>query len=192
LTKLKAALGRFDSYTNITKNSFQHALTETGVSLSQEEVEQVMVGYDSLSAFPDVPPALQRIRKSLHITPVIFSNGQNTMVNNSVMHSADLSPHAEIFQDIMTVDDVQRYKPTPEVYFYLAEKVGKQRTQLSELWLVSGNPFDITGAKNAGLRAAWVDRAGIGWRDRMIEDGVPDVSAKSLEDLMVEIEKHVQ
>ena len=111
------------------------------------------------------------------------------MVNNSVMPLADLSPHAGVFQDIITVDDVQRYKPTPEVYFYLAEKVSKPRTQSSELWLVSGNPFDTTGAKNVGLRAAWVDRA---WRDRMIEDGVPDVSAKNLEDLMVKIEKHVR
>src|ERR1700733_13382788 len=74
-------------------------------------------------------------------------------VNNSVMRSADLSPHAGIFQDIITVDDVQRYKPTPEVYFCLAEKVGEQKTKLGELWFASGNPFDITGAKNGGLRA---------------------------------------
>jgi hypothetical protein len=94
------------------------------------------------------------------------------------MRSADLSPHAGIFQDIITVDDVQRYKPTPEVYFCLAEKVGEQKTKLGELWFASGNPFDITGAKNGGLRA------GIGWRDRVIEDGVPDVPAKNLEDLM--------
>lgn len=134
-----------------------------------------MIAYNSLSAFLDVPPALQMIKRSPHIMPAIFSNGQKTRVNNSIMRSADMSPHAGIFQDIVTVDDVQRYKPTPEVYFYPAEKVGKQKTQLSELWLVSGNLFDITGAKNAGLRAARVDRAGIGWRDRMIEDGVPDV-----------------
>ena len=59
---------------------------------------------------------------------------------------------------LITVDGVQRYKLTPEVYFYLAEKVGKQKTQVGKLWLDSGNPFNITGAKNADLKAAWVDR----------------------------------
>ena len=148
--------------------SFQQSLSRSSWSSfmrqggSQEEIEKVMVACGSPSAFLGVPTSLQRIRRFLHITLVIFSNMQKTMVNNSVMRSANLFPRARIFQDIITVDDVQRYKPTREVYFYLAEKICKQMTRLSELWLIHGNLFDVTGAKNVGLRAARVDRAGIG------------------------------
>lgn len=28
------------------------------------------------------------------------------------------------------------------------------------------NPFDVAGARNAGLQAIWIDRAGMGWVDR--------------------------
>ena len=28
------------------------------------------------------------------------------------------------------------------------------------------NPFDVTGARSAGLQAIWVDRPGKGWVDR--------------------------
>lgn len=33
------------------------------------------------------------------------------------------------------------------------------------MWLVSGNPFDVVGARSVGMQAAWVDRGGKGWVD---------------------------
>ncbi|KAL2868890.1 Haloacid dehalogenase-like hydrolase-domain-containing protein [Aspergillus lucknowensis] len=151
-----------------------------------------MKSYDSLSTFPDVAAALEKINSAPNLTPVIFSNGQKSMVENSVIRSMDLGPQANVFADIITVDDVQKFKPTPEVYQYLAKRVGKQPHQYKDIWLVSGNPFDITGSKNAGLNAAWVDRSGLGWRDGLIEDGVPTVSSQRLDELMIKIEDHVK
>ncbi|EPS99483.1 hypothetical protein FOMPIDRAFT_39921, partial [Fomitopsis schrenkii] len=29
------------------------------------------------------------------------------------------------------------------------------------------NPFDVTGARSAGLGGFWVDRAGSGWKDQL-------------------------
>lgn len=151
-----------------------------------------MTAYDSLSTFPDVEKALERIRSSSVLTAVIFSNGQNSMVENSVLRSADLGPQAATFDKIVTVDSVKKYKPTPDVYQYLAAQVGKAPHQLKDIWLVSGNPFDITGSKNAGLNAAWVDRSGLGWRDGVIADGAPTVFAENIDDLMVKIEEYVK
>lgn len=34
------------------------------------------------------------------------------------------------------------------------------------------NPFDITGARAAGLRAIWVDRSGSGWVDQLAPQGL--------------------
>lgn len=75
---------------------------------------------------------------------------------------------------------------------YLASLVGKQPHEYRDIWLVSVNPFGITGSKNAGLNAAWVDRAGLGWRDGLIEDGVPTVSSQRLDNLVVQIEEHIK
>ncbi|CAG7970709.1 unnamed protein product [Penicillium salamii] len=185
------SLGRFDLYHNITVNSLHHAARDLQCTLLPDQVDQLMQSYDSLSTFPDVAAALAKINSSPNLVAVIFSNGQKSMVENSVLRSADLGPQAATFADIITVDEVRKFKPTPDVYQYLARLVGKQH-RYRDIWLVSGNPFDITGSKNACLHAAWVDRSGLGWRDGMIADGVPTVSSERLDDLMDRIAEYAQ
>ena len=143
-----------------------------------------MEAYDSLSTFPDVNPALKRLEENSNIECVVFSNGTKTMVSNSVNRSEDLN--SSVFKDIVTVDFVRAFKPAPEVYKFLAQKVNKVG-QESALWLVSGNPFDVCGARAVGMQAAWVDRAGNGWHDKL--GGGPTVVVKSLEEVADAVEK---
>ncbi|KAI4121322.1 MAG: hypothetical protein LQ338_006433 [Usnochroma carphineum] len=150
-----------------------------------------MQAYDSLSTFPDVTPALDSLVNHSGITPVIFSNGTQEMVSNSAYHSPDLAPYSHVFKDIITVEEVQRFKPHPDVYFHLARKMGKGRDQIGDMWLVSGNPFDIVGAKAVGMKAAWVDRSGTGWVDGLIEgeEGKPDLVVEGLGEVVEGVEK---
>ena len=143
-----------------------------------------MEGYDSLSTFPDVLPALAKLSSLPDITPVVFSNGTKSMVSNSVYKSRDLSSQASVFRDIVTVDDVQKFKPAPETYTHLAEKVGKSRSEMGDMWLVSGNPFDVIGARTAGMQAAWIDRVGRGWIDSAVPEKGPTVVIRDLRDLI--------
>lgn len=185
---------QYEPFSSITRNSLNHALAESGLSLDDDAVASLMKAYDSLSTFPDVTPALQALAKESGITPVVFSNGTQTMVTNSVNSSPDLGPHASVFKDIVTVEEVKRFKPAPAVYYHLAEKVGKAKTKeaMSEMWLVSGNPFDIVGARSIGMQAAWVDRAGNGWVDQLVPKpaGKPTVIVKNLEQAVDAVKQH--
>lgn len=171
-----------------------HALAESGVSLRQGDIDSLMKAYDSLSTFPDVAPCLKALQSKASVTAVVFSNGTKTMVSNSVNHSPDLSPHASVFSDIVVVEPVKKFKPAPEVYTHLAERVGKSTSQMGEIWLVSGNPFDIVGARAMGMKAAWVDRAGNGWQDALVagSQGEPTAVLKSLEELPAVLEKYTE
>lgn len=185
---------QYEPFSSITRNSLNHALAESGLFLDDDAVASLMKAYDSLSTFPDVTPALQALAKESGITPVVFSNGTQTMVTNSVNSSPDLGPHASVFKDIVTVEEVKRFKPAPAVYYHLAEKVGKAKTKeaMSEMWLVSGNPFDIVGARSIGMQAAWVDRAGNGWVDQLVPEpaGKPTVIVKNLEQVVDAVKQH--
>lgn len=166
----------------------RHALAESSVSLEQNDIDDLMKAYDSLSIFPDVGLALEAIAKRDDFYPVVFSNGTNTMVSNSVNKSPDLSKHASTFKDIVVVEEPKRFKPTPESYAHLARAVGKDpnsKEDMASMWLISGNPFDITGARAVGMQACWVDRAGNGWQDAMIEGdlGKPTAIVRSLEEV---------
>ncbi|CAD0106676.1 unnamed protein product [Aureobasidium uvarum] len=179
---------QYEDFSKVTLRSLRHALAESSVSLEQKDIDDLMKAYDSLSIFPDVAPALEAIAKRSDFYPVVFSNGTNTMVSNSVNKSPDLSKHASTFKDIVVVEEPKRFKPTPESYAHLAKAVGKDpnsKEDMASMWLISGNPFDITGARAVGMQACWVDRAGNGWQDAMIEGdlGKPTAIVKSLEEV---------
>ena len=176
-------------FQTITSNALSQVLAEHNLSLTEEGVRGVMKAYDSLSVFPDVVPCLKAVSASPHVTAVIFSNGTDSMVSNSIHSSPGLSPHAKIFAQLVTVEDVRCYKPKPEAYHHVAEKVGKPRDKASmaDLWLVSGNPFDVVGARNVGMKAIWVNRGGSAWTVNLMggsDVGKPTAVVDSLEEVL--------
>ncbi|OQD97451.1 hypothetical protein PENSOL_c012G06270 [Penicillium solitum] len=168
---------RYEDFSVITRNSLLHALADNNEQLSDDNIEHLMQAYDTLAHIAADPT----------IQAVIFSNGTKTMISNSVLRSKDLSPHASVFHDIVTVDEVQQFKPSKATYEHLAKQTGQDLSQMSKLWLISGNPFDIVGARATGMQAIWVDRGGAGWKDAMAPDLQPTGIVHSLEQIMNEI-----
>lgn len=157
-----------------------------------------MKAYDCLSTFPDVSPGLSALSKDPSVAAYVFSNGTDAMVSTSIMESSDLSPYASVFMELITIEEVQCYKPDMRVYQHLAKKTGKEG-RMDEVWLVSGNPFDIVGAVQAGCKACWVDRAGGhhrngGWSDQLGElaSGGPTVVVDGVDGAVKAIKKWVE
>ena len=169
----------------MTRKSLLHALAEHNVGLSEQDTQKLMEAYDSLSPFPDVNPALKRLENSPNIECVVFSNGTKSMVTNSVHKAHNLN--TSVFKDLITVDFVRAFKPAPEVYKFLAQKVDRVGHE-SRLWLVSSNPFDVVGARACGLRVAWVDRTGHGWQDELAQG--PTVIVNSLGEVVDFLQKN--
>jgi 2-haloacid dehalogenase len=150
----------------------------------------VLAAYDGLSTFPDVKPALTALRENPRFQAVVFSNGTPDMLQNSIYRSPDLLPHAATFRDVISADEIRRFKPEPALYRHLAKRLG-MRGREDRIWLISGNPFDVVGAKAAGLQAAWVNRErGRGWEDQLddSEMGKPTVEVKSLDEVVEKVE----
>ncbi|OKL59110.1 hypothetical protein UA08_05597 [Talaromyces atroroseus] len=180
-------MGYYEDFFNITRNALAHALSEASVRLEEKQIDQLMSEYDHLSTFPDVTPALQNLSSTTtraDIEAVIFSNGTQEMLSNSVLRSASLSPHAALFKDLVTVQGIQKYKPAPETYQHLATQTGKS---VDRIWLISANPFDIVGATKCGVNAAWLDRANRGWEDAAVPALRPRVIGTSLAEVIKSI-----
>jgi len=148
-----------------------------------------MEAYNSLSIFADVQSALNRVKTESTLHPVIFSNGGKESIGISMRNSEGLATHSSIFHDVISAEDIKQYKPARETYKHLAEKVGKQPSQMDQIWLISGNPFDIVGARNAGMNAIWIDRANKGWQDASVPDLHPTAIVHSLEQIVEEIDR---
>ncbi|KAJ6020978.1 hypothetical protein N7540_006482 [Penicillium herquei] len=177
---------KYEDFETVTRNALRHAVGEHGKHLPNNTIEDLMKAYNDLHTFPDVGPALNRVTNEQNIQSVIFSNGTTEMIAKSV-NSRDLSQHASSFSGFVSVDAVRKYKPSPSTYEHLAQVVGKTPTQVGEIWLISANPFDVAGARNAGLNAIWVDRAAKGWQDTVSPDLKPTAIVHSLEQIVTEI-----
>ena len=134
--------------------------------------------YKNLPPFPDAAPGLGSLKERGYLLAA-FSNGEVDAVRE-VLQRAELLP---LLDDVVSVDDVKSFKPDPAVYSHAVRRLGRSP---SSIWLVSSNPFDVIGAKTAGLRAAWIKREATALFDPW---GVePDLVLSSLDQLAVSLE----
>lgn len=61
------------------------------------------------------------------------------------------------FEKQLSIDSVKKYKPAKDTYAYAAQELG---VLPNELLMVAAHGWDMAGALNAGLQAAFVERKG--------------------------------
>lgn len=169
----RALMGRYVDFDAVTRDAFRITSAMLGVDLRTAEAGLLDV-YRRLPAFADAAEGLSRLAEEGHRL-VAFSNGVGATLRGLLGHARLMPPLA----DVVSVDEVRTYKPSPVVYQHLVMRGGQgaERT-----WLVSANAWDVLGAKAAGLRAAWVRRsARMHWDGGGI--GEPDVIVASLAEL---------
>ena len=123
-----------------------------GRELTREEVERVVSGMTRLAPHPDVAPALERLRGA-GFRLAALSNSPYAMLRAQLRHAA----LDGFFEAILSVDDVRRFKPHPDVYRSAAAKLG---VAPSGMRMIAAHNWDVTGAARAGCRTAFVARPG--------------------------------
>ncbi len=147
-TWLRALMERYEDFWEITRAALRSSVSQLGIEANEAQLDRLMEGYLSAAAFPDAWPALE----SLTGVPLaILSNGSPKMLQ-SVVRNSGLEP---FFSDIISVDRVRTYKPSPRVYS-LGPKILNIPAQ--EILFVSSNSWDAAGAKAFGYKVCWCNR----------------------------------
>ncbi len=146
----RGLMRRYEDFGVCTRQALVYTARSLRVELSKEKEEAMIAQYQHLPAFPDAADGLLALKAQQHRL-VAFSNGpeKNT---RPLLRNVGLY---ELVEDFVSVDDRQTFKPDPDVYQYLLARLGGPADRT---WVISSNPFDVLGAKHAGLRAAWVQR----------------------------------
>ncbi|KAL7620086.1 hypothetical protein AAE478_010636 [Parahypoxylon ruwenzoriense] len=175
------SMGEYKSFNEITPGALSHAVAEHELAISEKDADSLMKSYDALDVFPEISLALKLLEEnSSQVEAYVFSNGTEEMVENSIRTSPDLAPHVERFKSLITVHSLKCFKPDKRVYDHLVEQVGKQG-DTGSVWVVSANPFDVVGARASGLKAAFIDRIGRGWIDRLDDRCTPTIVASGVD-----------
>ncbi len=146
-------MGRYEDFAQVTRKALDYTLDASKLNLDAGQKDALMAQYNTLEPFADVKPGLERLQAA-GFSMVIFSNGAPPMLN-ALLDASGLRPY---FQDIVSADEIKVYKPTPKIYQHAAQRLGRP---IGETRLISANPFDVTGALNAGMRAALVNRSSL-------------------------------
>ncbi len=117
----------------------------------EEAVDHVMQGFSELEVHPDVVDGVRAL-SDLGIRLVTLSNG-STGVAEALLQRAGVRDR---FERLLTVEDAGAWKPARGAYTYALEECGVEAT---DAMLVAVHPWDIDGARRAGLATAWIDRA---------------------------------
>ncbi len=147
----RRALGRdYQRFSVCTSQALDFAATHLQIQLSAGDKNKLLAKYRELPAYAEVPEALRDL-KDAGCRNYAFSNGEPDDLAYLLAH-AGLD---DALDGIVSVHDVQSFKPDPAVYSHFLQETGATKEQT---WLVSGNPFDVIGAHMAGWRTAWVKR----------------------------------
>jgi len=170
----RAAMGRYENFDLCTRCALEWVAASLKLSLTNEETARILDQYRKLNAYPDAASGLSGLKRRGYAL-CAFSNGVDSSLRQLLEH-AGLYAHLD---GIVSVDEIGTFKPDPRVYQHLVRRLA---TKPGDTWLISGNPFDIIGAKAAGLQAAWIKRNANAVFD--LWDIEPDLVVTDLNDLV--------
>ncbi|MBI0537392.1 haloacid dehalogenase type II [Roseomonas sp. KE2513] len=163
-----SATGDFRPFTEVLSGALEEVLGEQGLSPAPETKALLMERMKSLPARHDAREAFGAVsRAGMRI--IALSNGAAASTR-ALLEGAGL---ADLVGEIVSVEEVKLFKPRREVYARAAERAGLDPGRLA---LVAVHPWDIQGAKAAGLTAAYVSAE----RPFPPTMRAPDITAPSL------------
>ncbi len=146
----KAVMKQFNHFTECTQQALEYCDMLLKTRLSSDQKSELLEMYRKLPAYDETEPCLANLKKE-DVEIIAFSNGKGDDLTSLFKHAGIFN----YFNQIISVDEVGTFKPSPEVY----ELLVKKSTSIKDnTWLVSGNAFDIIGASTIGLKTIWLKR----------------------------------
>jgi 2-haloacid dehalogenase len=164
----------FDQLHEITLGEL---LEQRELELSDKGRGALVTAWHELDPWPGVPAALKTLREDRVVAAL--SNGNLALL-------VDLARHGDLrFDCLLSAELAGVYKPEADVYLTGVRLLGLEPDQVM---MVAAHPFDLKGARGAGLRTAFVDRPlEYGPDSPPREDPDADISVEDLAELAAQV-----
>lgn|SRR5574340_713418 len=172
-TRIRTLSGRYKPFWEVTADALTFSARRLGLALGEEAHKRLMGQYACLSAFPENLGALKQLRAA-GMPLAILSNGTPQMLDIAIK-SAGMDG---LFDHVLSVDRVRKYKTAPEVYQLGPDAFG---VPARDLLFVSSNCWDACGATWFGYTTFWINRAALPLEEL---DVIPSAQGRRLTDVV--------
>ena len=149
-TWLYTSASRYVGFETLARDALRFAAAQTRLTLSSEQLDQLVAGYSALEMWPDVPAALEELRHR-GVRLALLSNLPARALDSS-LHTNGIG---HLIHHILSTDRVRNYKPAPQANAMATSTFGVGRKYLGESAKAS---LEAEWADWFGYRTAWVNR----------------------------------
>ena len=173
---LCSMMDKYDDFWELTTRALDATLEEHALASNDKVRARLLSLYSELSAYQEVPEVLANLKAAGHRLAVL-SNASPSML----VKALDAAGISEWFDELLSVDVLKCYKPTPAVYQLIPDRFD---CKPSDVTFFSSNNWDVSGAGAFGFKTIWVNRTGVAW-DNL--PGKPDVIVNSISEAQLNI-----
>jgi 2-haloacid dehalogenase len=137
-------------YRDVLRQTLRETMERFGLPYRDEDGEAVVEAVRSFKPFPDVPPALERLRQGCKLA--IITNSDDDIMAENVRRIGVPIDY------VITAEQAKAYKPAPEIFAYALETIGVEPSEL--LHVAQGFEYDIMPGKALGWERIWINRYG--------------------------------
>jgi len=148
---VESVTGSWHNFGDIAEAVLQMTATRYGITLPADATPLADI-IAAMPAHPDVASGLSALQQQ-GFTLVALTNSSAALAEKQ-LSSAGL---ARLFTRILSVEQVQVYKPDLKVYQWAMQEMDQPASQCM---MVAAHGWDVGGAKRAGMKTAFVTRKG--------------------------------
>jgi 2-haloacid dehalogenase len=147
----RSMMDDYEPFYTCTSDALNYCIEAFGVQLTRDQQFSLLRRYQNLPPYRDVIPCLASLAGRSDIAIYALTNGPLEDIERLFADDAIDT----YFKDIVSCDEIRKYKPDPAVYRHFLERSG---ASAGDCWLISGNSFDCIGAAHAGFNTVWIKR----------------------------------
>jgi 2-haloacid dehalogenase len=145
------SLGSFHDFMSIAKVTLQMTGRELGRSISEVEANDVMERLKQLPVHEEAQGCLSELNDEGYRITALTNAPEKTFCDR--MERTGLISY---FEAVWSAEAVRKYKPDRRVYEWAAQKLN---VATNDMLMITSHGWDIAGAKNAGMKTAYIKRS---------------------------------
>jgi 2-haloacid dehalogenase len=149
-TWLRSLMGRYVNFEIATEDALRFTCSHLGLPLDNETHHRLSDAYLHLDPYSDTPEALRSL-KTAGLPLGIISNGSHGSIEQVVTNSQ----MSWAFDQLISVEEVQVFKPDSRVYSLAEKRMGFPK---ENILFVSSNAWDASAASHFGFPVCWINR----------------------------------